>query len=380
MNQRPQFKGWRPGLLGALLVFVCLTASAQAATPVPHINLTNAQLRKFGIDPMRMQLGVVSRDGNTLVCYEKEQKVEEIAEGKVFWLHIFHIDWKTGQVTVKSLVAPGITRLENIEMTPDQHWLVVMGDFGARFCSVDLTNDTTHVLLEDRADQPGYRSIPSIFWLDGQKRICTLGYFFDKQGFSQGDSVVSINPQGQGLTAFTREADVTKLLNAIVHYRTAFWFSTNQAYFGIYRPDRQVHLFLYDGTDTLKHIDHGMSIDSIAPGRDRVVYAVTDPDGNRRVMLHDDATGKTKQINPRSMQNLRYLYMSRDGSVLLASDLGFASHQMTTWYAREESDWNLQVVPGIDKTAPGTIRFSPGGEVLAFFNRKGLHLIRLPQD
>jgi hypothetical protein len=362
----------------AALWITCAAGAAPA--PASRIAWTSQELTKAGMDTNRLQLGVMSSDSKLLVCYEKEASAQKIAQGEVYHILLFHLDWEKGTAKIDSVVAPGITRLDNLALTGDNKWLVIVGDFGARFSAIDLTTNTGHVIFQNKVGQAGFRCTPTVFFLDRKgTRVCTVGYWIDDQGLSNKDSVVSIDPAGSGLSAITPLTDITALDRAMNLYRTALWYAPDEAFFGAYRPDKQVHLYYYDGTGTLKHLDHTARVDGMAAGLDRLLYGVSDAPKKRRTYVRDLVTNKSWAIEGPNHVDVRYPYMSRDGSVILLSDMGFQTLKMTVFYGREEGSFNLRPIPGLVGVYPGTIRFSSGGEALAFFNKEGLQIVRVPR-
>lgn len=364
-------------LLMAVLALCVLAPVAHAAPrPAADVEVTPEALYRLGIRSSRLAIGVVSDDGRVVVCYEKERDPKVIAQGKVYRLHLFNVDWAKGTYTHDALWVP-VTRFEQLAITPDNRWILVVGESGWKFVGVDVAARKVHVIASHQPDTAGFRTNPLVTWVqDG--RIHTVGYFIDEKEVVTGDAVVSIDPAATGEGAFHKVRDITALVRRTNNFRNAEWFAADQAYFAGYEPDKKIHLYAYVGKDNLVPLEAALGYDGMAVGQDRIVYAARRGPVSGNVVVADVATGKRWSVGE-STRPYRYLYMSRDGKTILTSIFEHAAGTMTTWYAREADDFKLHPLPQVQKAPPGTMRFSPGGEVFLFFNNKGLHICRVPR-
>lgn len=364
--------------LALSLVFVSLilagSLQVQAAAP-GMIGITIGQLKKMGINVGRLSLGVMSQDGRTLVCYEKESRPKLIAAGQVWRLRIFRLDWDTGKVDLSTVNLPALL-FDNMALSPDGKWLLVVAERGVKFIGVDMTSLATHIIFNKTAGSPGFRTVPSVAWVE-HGRFHTLGYFYDEKDAVSGDAVVSIDAAATGFHAIQKVRDITALVRRTANYRCCDWFASNQAYFGGYHPDKTVHLYAFTGAETLLDLDKAQRYDSVAVGQDRVFYAARDNPQSVRLVIRDVATKKSWRVGDSKLQ-YTYLYMSHDGKHILVSLFDRVHRRMTTWYGTEEKNFELVPVPAIQLVSPGTIRFSPAGNALAFFSDNGVRVMRVP--
>jgi hypothetical protein len=115
----------------------------------------------------------------------------------------------------------------------------------------------------------------------------------------------------------------------------------------------------------------------MAVGQDRVLINARLDANSTETDVYDTVLKRKWAIgDPKVPYN--YPYMSHDGGRILVCWMNLSAGQLTCWWGDEQSGFSLHLVPGIDHVALGTIRFSSSGEAVAFLNRRGLLLTRLP--
>lgn len=362
-------------VLALLVVLVGAMRPTIAAESGDAVLVKAAELKKLGINARMLSLGVVSEDGRVLVCYERETNPRLIAQHRVWQLRIFEADWATKKTSLRSVWLP-LASFDQLAISSDGKWLTVIGDWGTNFIGIDVATLTPHTIFKNQRGHVGFRSMPTVMWLQGDK-FHTVGYFYDEGANVTKDAVVSIDPTGTSLADLHQVRDISRLMRRTQNYRNCYWFSSDQAYFGGFEPDKLVHLYAFTGPDALTPLDKAKVYVSLAVGQDRVVYIGRYADGSTRAAVADVASGKRWSVGDGS-KPYQYLYMSKDGGTIMLSLFDRSNMKMTTWYGREASSFALHAVPGLDRVFAGTIRFSPRGEVLAFFNPEGLRLQRLP--
>ncbi len=363
------------GTAAAVLLLTLLGASPMHAAGEPRIVLTMAGLKSLKINFETFQLAVVSKDGNTLIGTEKIRDPKLKAKGQVWKLHVFHLDWAAQKATLSTIPAL-TTSLEQMAISPDGKWALLLGDRGTRFVAVDLTKNMPRVVFRNERGKPGFRSQPEVAWWEKGK-FHTPGYFYDAAQAVTGDAVASIDAGGDGLAAITKVRDIDKLYRQTRGFAVQQWYSSEQSYFALVKPDQKMHLVAAMGEDMLP-IESALGYGGMAVGQDRVVYAARWDKNTVGVVVQDIGMKKKWRIGDAS-KLYNYLYMSDDGGTVLVSHLDVAAQAMTTWFGREAESWKLRPVPGIEAAKPGTIRFSSGGEVYAFYNLDGLLIGRLPK-
>lgn len=192
-----------------------------------------------------------------------------------------------------------------------------------------------------------------------------------------GDAIASVDVQGSGLSAIQSVRAIDGLRKRTAGFAVQQWFSSEQSYFAMLdAAERKMRLLATVGDDTLP-IDAALGYGGIAVGQDRVIYAARWDKASAGVVVCDLGSKKRWKIGDAG-KLYNYLYMSADGSTILVSHLDLSTGKMSTWYGREADNFTLRPVPGIEGVAPGTIRFSPSGNALAFYNEKGLLFQELP--
>lgn len=358
------------------LVALVLAAAAlpTAAADSGKIFLSMAQMKALTIDPVSFSLGVVSKDGNTALCVEKIRDPRRKARGEVWKLQVFHLDWTAQKPTLETILLP-TSQIEQLAVSPDGKWALGIAEFGTRFISVDVANKKARVLFRNEKGKPGFRSQPEVAWFENGK-FHTLGYFYDDTQTVTEDVVAAIDVTGNGLEAIQKVRNINKLHARTAGFAVQEWYHSDQSWFGMVWPDKKMHLMAAVG-DELQPVEVALGYGGIAVGQDRVIYAARFDKKTFGVYIYDLATRKKTQLgDPSRLYN--YLYMSEDGNTVLVTWFDTAKRLMTTWYGRESEHYALHPVPGIDRAKPGTIRFSPGGEVAAFYNPDGVLFTRLP--
>lgn len=351
---------------------VLVVSGSHAAEP--RISFTMDQLKSMQVDPLRFSLGAVSADGSTLVGVEKIKDPKLKAKGQVWKVQIFGLDFTGQNAKVRSIIVP-TTQLEQLAVSPDGKWALGLSDFGTRFIAINLVEASARIVFQNKANEPGFRAQPEVIWWERGK-FHVPGYYYEKDQTVECDAIASVDLQGNGLAALQKVRDISVLHRQTAGFALQQWQSSDQVYFGLVKPDNKMHLVAALG-DQMLPVDAAMGYGGLAVGQDRVIYAARWDKKTTGVVLHDVAMNRKWRIGDGS-KLYNYLYMSADGSTVLVSNIDTATQKMTTWYAHEQDNFALHPVPGIDKVTPGTIRFSPGGEVIAFYSPKGLLIEKIP--
>lgn len=362
--------------LGIVLLAVLCSVSAQGAPLPADLRIPAETLRTLGINDAQLTLGVVSKDGNTVVCYERERDLKQIAEHKLYQLRVFHVNWANQKYTLDSIWLP-LTRFEQLCLTPDNKHCIVIGDYGRNFIDVDLTTKKTRTIFRHARGAAGYRSMPTVCWVEKQK-IHTVGYYYDENETLVKDAVVSIDPKGSGLAAIQEVRDISGLIRTTLHYQICMWFASDQSYFGGFEADHLCHLFGFRGTPELQGLDQALRYDAIAVGQDRVFVVAKKSSTDYDMAIYDvSGRGKVWHLGTPKTR-YQYLYMSLDGTTALCTRFNYAQRTMTMWYAHAKDNYALHPLPQIQQAQVGTVRLSPGGQVFGFLRPEGLLLGHVP--
>lgn len=368
-----------PFLAVAALVSCLLLTGRGMAAPVTDgsVLLTPSQLKAWGVITSELVLGGVSDDGSMALASHKETNPVEIAKGRNNWLHIFQIDWKSGKATHSSVPLPMPT-VQNYAFHPDGKTIVCVGQQGTWIMAVDIATKTARTIFKNELGKKGFRITPPVMWLEKGK-LCTEGYFYDETQTAMGDCVVSLNPSQKGLAVFDKIVDITAFNERSKMHTGRNRHSSSLVFFGLKEPSQQIYLYASINNDDKKlmFLDQGKSIDNLATGRDRCLYALRQSDGSSRVRIRDVGSGKTWTIGD-GKSNYTYLYMTRDASQILVSLLDLRHRSMTVWYGNEDENYRLHPMAGMTDVLPGTIRMSHAGGTLSFFSEKGLVFRRIP--
>jgi len=328
-----------------------------------------AALKGGGINPQTLQIGDLSRDGTVLLCSEKATDPKLKAKGQVFRLVVFQLDFPKKSFTARAVWLPQ-TDVQQLALSEDGKQILVFGDAGTTFTVVDMATLKPKTFYKGSRGKPGFRSYPPVVWLEKGK-FHTVGYFYEADQTVTREAVVAIDPEKGGLEAFTEVRDIAKLNRAVENYRLGQWYSSEQAYFAGYLPDKSTTLYSVGSDGILKVLDKAKAFEGIAVAQDRVIYAARQDPSTLRVYLQDLAYNKKWTIGD-GRRPLKYLYLSDDGSVLLTSEIDYSNGRITTWWASENDNFSLKPVPSLQGVKAGSIRFSGNGRVIAFINEDGL--------
>ena len=359
-------------------LLLCTGRGMSAPAADDSILLTPPELKALGIKTFEMVLGGVSDDGSMALASHKETDPKEIKKGRNNWLHIFQVNWATKKVTHSAVPLPMPT-LQTYAFAPDGKTIVCVGQQGTWVMGVDIATKTVRTLFKHQSGKPGFRITPPVLWVEKGK-LLTEGYFCDENLMAMGDYVVSINPAAEGLACFDKVADITRINERIKMHTGANRYSSNQIYFGLKEANLDIYLYasLNNDDKNLMFLDRGKHINSIATGRDRVLYSMRMADESSRTRIRDVGSGKTWNIGD-GKTNYTYLYMTRDAAEILVCLLDLPHRNMSVWFGHEDDEYRLKPVPGMTDILPGTIRMSHAGGFMTFFSEKGLCFRRIPK-
>ena len=368
-----------PLLVVSVLASLLLLSGRGSAAPATDdsILVTQAQLKAWGVNTRELVLGGVSDDGTMALASHKETVPQEIKKGRNNWLHIFQMDWKTRKVTHSAVALP-LPSLQTYAFHPDGKSIVCVGQQGTWVVAVDIATKVVRTVFKHQAGKPGFRISPPVLWVE-KGQLLTEGYFCDETLTAMGDFVVSINPAVSGLACFDKIADITKINERAKLHTGANRYSSNQIYFGLKQAGNEIYLYASQNNDdkNLQYLDKGKRIDSLSPGRDRILYSMRQADDTSRTRIRDIGSGKVWNIGD-GKSNYTYLYMTRDATEILVCLLDMPKHRMSVWYAHEDDNYRLQPMPGMIDVVIGTIRMSHGGGFLSFFTDSGIIFRRIP--
>ncbi len=361
-------------LLTALLIWLA-TAMPLYAQKADSILVTPARLQQLGIHRGMLLPSVLSHDGNVLLATEKQPDPKLKAQGKVWMLHVFHIDWNAHNVSMKTMYVP-TTNFDQSALAPDSRHVLAICDAGTEFIAIDLKHMTARIIFKNRVGVAGFRSYPEVLWYQN-KAFHVVGYYYDAKGFAHGDSIAAVDLDGTGVSAFKQVRDIHYQAKKTRSFCIGQWYSDNEAYFGGVEPsDKMMHLNAWIG-NTPMPVDIALGYGGMAVGQDRVFYLARYTRTKYGAVVYDTSERKRWQIGD-GKTIYAYPYMSDDGSTILVSHFNFQNHTMTVWYGREQDNFHLIPVPGLVNVRPGTIRFAKNGRVLVFYNDDGLRFIRIP--
>lgn len=366
--------------MGERLWLLCLVALFWAGAYLPAAAQTVSvvkpqKLRELGIFDLGFRLVAFSDDGKTLVCTEKPRFAEK-AKGITYKLWVFGLDSR-GAVVKATSVPLQIPSALQTTLTPDESKVVIITGAGATYLIVDLKTGGIEPLMEHVKGQPGFRGFPPILWLENGE-LLTTGYFYDKDDYASNDTIATIDLKKRGPAAFKAGPNVAKIQQEAGHVQFGNWTGTDRGFMGVNLPTGGQALKFWKEGLGIQELDRtGKMFNSLWAEGNRAVACVQRDDGSSEAVLYD-AIQKRKWVLGSGQRPYGYSFLSKDGSTVVVCHLYVDNSKMHVYYAREDEDFKLTPVEGLQGVTLGTLRLAPDGKRLAHFSLDGLVIVDLP--
>ena len=340
--------------------------------------LTNAALRRLGVNPSKLQPIAFSHDDKILAAFDRAT-FEEKKEGVFYHLWFFEIE-RNGTFGEAHSVPITLKNFQQGEFTPDDSQFVIIGNRGTTFQSVDLDSFEIVDLMIPRWGQPGFRADPAVLWTEAGK-LFVIGRPYDEHRFVETRTVATLRPQAAPAEMFERNLDIGTLEQGIERLGYATYLTDTSAFFGQRYPELTIMSF-WDG-ENVSEFDRAWKYTSFWSNAGRLLYSTRRGQGMESELTLYDSEGDSKTILASDDKDYRYLFLSRDGRTALTSQVSDTPGRLMSWYARESEGWELKPVvvnsSGEPRTLPaGWMRLSSSGDLMAHIGANGISLFNLP--
>lgn len=312
-----------------------------------------------------------SPDNRTILGYEAAE-AEEVARGITYKLFLLQLR-SDGAVSGVRRYDLDIPSFENAAVTPDGGSVVLITSSGATYKVLDLATGRVRTLMEHRPRTPGFRADPTILWQAGQK-LLTLGYFYDEEDYGGVNVIAELDPTKTGVDAFCQTAEIEPVERSMKGLAFHAYTDQRTGFFGV-RDARGQKFYRWVAGSPPVLFDEAVSFTGFQAAGDRVAYAADRGNGRHELVLYDGSAG-TKRVLGTSDAPLRYVFLSADGSTVVANLID--DPRMRVLAASDRNGWKMVPAPDFPRARVGTIRLTSDGKRMLLYNEDGLQIVDLP--
>ncbi|MBI3925386.1 MAG: ABC transporter substrate-binding protein [Armatimonadetes bacterium] len=349
------------------LWMLCLSV---AGTAQQSAYVTSNTLRGAGMDLLTLTFAAVTSDG-TVVGYDRPPLEEKMQGAKYrVWLVRPSADGRLPDVRSIPL---DIGTLDQIALTPDDRALVAISDQGADFRRISLADGAVSMLMEHQPGSRGFRTIPFTLFR-GPDRLVTTGYFYDPEDFAEETTVATLDPQRQGIDAFSAGPEFGSLERQLENLYWSIYADPTLMFFST-QTDQEARVYSWTPTRGLQPIDRGKKLTGGWGEGRALIYGMDDEAGSSKLVL---VTGPdARQVLAENGQQTFFNPCVSPGAETVLAELGKkGTDRVSVVYGTADGGWSVSPVPGLENTAPGIVRLSYDGKSGLFYNPTGLRLIR----
>jgi hypothetical protein len=337
--------------------------------------LSNSDLRQMGVkDPSKFWPVMLSRDGKTAYLWEEMGPGQR--EGGVL-SRLWQFRYASDGSLIDSRVYPlAMPRAQQMCLTPDERGVVLLARLGASFWYLDLDSGDLREFVTPGLGRTRFISDPMALWVD-QGKLYTVGYTLDAEGYSGPHTVAQILPDQTGEKAIVPSScDIDAVLAKFDRWYVQRWVNPTLG-FAAGKKGALYEMAAWKAGVGLTSIGRYEDITSLWANGTKVFFTADTPEGSSVAVLYDAANGRRWEA-PKTNRVYDYPMVSEDGETVTLTVTDKGGTTMDVLYGRASEDFQLKPVPGLTKTALGTIRLAGDGRSLVLRNADGLFRVGLP--
>jgi hypothetical protein len=343
------------------------------ATVRADVRLGRSKLLARNFNLKTFSIGGLSGDGRILTGYEKVSDTKLKAKGLAYRVWIMEFpegcDDNPDKVKFDEVLLP-ITDFQQFWLATDGKTILISGNRGAKFLTIDVPSKKVTVLFDHVKGKPGFRGDPPLIqYYNGTFYV--WGYFYNENDEEISRGMASLDLTKTGADIF-KLAFSTKELDKLKAWYVEF-VSPSTAYIITRKKGTKEDTLSYFDNNKIKELDKSTAFMAEASAANRIVYSVNRDKGVSETFVKDAVQGKSWKLN-KDNKVYTYMFISRDkGDTVIVSLLDIKQNKMSLFYAMEKDDFKLKPLASWQNKSMCVVRLARYGKVYATYTGSDIY-------